>query len=536
MGGSKLNRQFNLKNAIFVLLVFILSLSVRLIGIDYGKPLLVHPDEENVVHSALKFTHLNNYENVTFNRPAQIQNVLTRLAMQAFSRIRFQEPAEKVFYLRQFSFYLVSRLLVVLMGSLMPIVAFFIGKEFDPDMSYIAAILFAFFPSFVRHSHFVTPDIPLSLWLMLAMLFSIYYAKGGKNWTLLLALFFCAVSTADKYPGVISLSMIAIAVLIRFLEESKAKGKFNVKGFIITGIISFVAFVCFLFLVAPLLFFKVQSVIKAIIFEGTGGHLGRDGLLYPMRVITFLNYYLIEAGWIISAFSIIGIVFFIRNKTKPGFLLLFSFIFLIAIAVVGPHHERWALPVYIGLLFCASYGIIALLDLVKQKKLATRLPQVGIAITLVLFALAGLSQSLWLNLRDTRLSGYHFLEVNEIRKEQCYYDGYTPFAPNFFPIDSDQDLSRKEEMDYAIFSSFYFRRFEHLDENEHDELRYLRKIEREGELIWSKIAEENPTTLARQWRLLKYYLKSEILKLETDHLYSGPNLYIYKLNPQISQE
>ena len=133
------------------------------------------------------------------------------------------------------------------------------------------------------------------------------------------------------------------------------------------------------------------------------------------------------------------------------------------------------------------------------------------------------------------MSGYHFLEVNEIRKEQCYYDGYTPFAPNFFPIDSDQDLSRKEEMDYAIFSSFYFRRFEHLDENEHDELRYLRKIEREGELIWSKIAEENPTTLARQWRLLKYYLKSEILKLETDHLYSGPNLYIYKLNPQIKR-
>lgn len=44
MGGSKLNRQFNLKNAIFVLLIFVLSLSVRLIGIDYGKPLRVHPD------------------------------------------------------------------------------------------------------------------------------------------------------------------------------------------------------------------------------------------------------------------------------------------------------------------------------------------------------------------------------------------------------------------------------------------------------------------------------------------------------------
>lgn len=535
MGGSKLNRQFNLKNAIFVLLIFVLSLSVRLIGIDYGKPLRVHPDEENVVHSALYYSPTQDLSQVTLNRPAQVQTLLSSITMRLYSMLVFKTNIWHVFHLNNFTFTVVSRLIVAVLGSLIPLLAYFIGKEFEPDFSKLAAILFAFFPSFVLHSHYATPDIPLTLWLMAVMLFSIRYAKGQKEHNIWLAVFFCAMSTADKYPGIITLFMVALAVFLRFLTKAKEDGKFNVSGFVLKGLLIFFVFIAFLFVVSPLLFFRVKDVIQALIFEATGGHLGREGLNYPRRLLKYLEYYVINAGLLISGFTLFGIVQIIKRKQKAAWIFSFSGLFLLCIAVISFHHERWALPVYVALLICAAYGMQSLLELVKTPVPALRFSQVLVASSLILLIIAGVSQSLWLNLRDTRLSGYHFLEVNEIRKEQCYYDGYTPFAPNFFPIDSDQDLSRKEEMDYAIFSSFYFRRFEHLDENEHDELRYLRKIEREGELIWSKIAEENPTTLARQWRLLKYYLKSEILKLETDHLYSGPNLYIYKLNPQIKR-
>lgn len=535
MGGSKLNRQFNLKNAIFVLLIFVLSLSVRLIGIDYGKPLRVHPDEKNVVHSALYYSPTQDLSQVTLNRPAQVQTLLSSITMRLYSMLVFKTNIWHVFHLNNFTFTVVSRLIVAVLGSLIPLLAYFIGKEFEPDFSKLAAILFAFFPSFVLHSHYATPDIPLTLWLMAVMLFSIRYAKGQKEHNIWLAVFFCAMSTADKYPGIITLFMVALAVFLRFLTKAKEDGKFNISGFVLKGLLIFFVFIAFLFVVSPLLFFRVKDVIQALIFEATGGHLGREGLNYPMRLLKYLEYYVINAGLLVSGFTLFGIIQMSKKKQKAAWIFSFSGLFLLCIAVISFHHERWALPVYVALLICAAYGMQSLLELVKTPVPALRFSQVLVASSLILLIIAGVSQSLWLNLRDTRLSGYHFLEVNEIRKEQCYYDGYTPFAPNFFPIDSDQDLSRKEEMDYAIFSSFYFRRFEHLDENEHDELRYLRKIEREGELIWSKIAEENPTTLARQWRLLKYYLKSEILKLETDHLYTGPNLYIYKLNPQIKR-
>lgn len=519
------------KTILFLIAIFLIALTVRLIGLDYGKPLLVHPDEENVINSALKFSPRYQFESLTFNRPAQVQNILTHIAMKLFSQLRFGEDLNDVFYLYQLSFYRVSRLVVALLGSLIPIVSYFIGKAFKPDISVISALVFAFFPSFVRHSHYATPDIPLTLWIMLTLLFSIYYAKGAKPWSLWLAVFFSAVSTADKYPGIISLIMIAMAVLIRFLDRSKKEGKFDGKGFVLTGFLCFLAFFAFLFLVAPFLFIRINSVIEALIFEGTGGHLGRDGLIYPLRVFTFLRYYFYEAGWLLSGFSLLGIFFFIRNKVKSAFLLLFSLVFLLAISVIGPHHERWALPVYMGLLFCAVYGMVSLIDLVREKRILLALSKMAAVISLALLVIAGTCQSLWLKLEDTRVAGYHYLEEHQIAKEDCYYDGYTPFAPNYYPKDSEQDLTRKEEMTYAIFSSFYFRRFENLDENENEELRYFREKQKEGELIWSIKGEENPTSLNSQWHLLKYYFQWQVLNQNVAPLYTGPDLYIYKVKP-----
>lgn len=513
----------------FLVAVFAVALTIRLIGLDFGKPLLVHPDEENVVHSALKYSSKYQYEHITFNRPAQIQSALTRVSMSLFSKIRFQKDLDDVFYLYQLSFYRVARLLVAILGSFMPIVAYFIGREFDPDISVFSALAFAFFPSFVKHSHYATPDIPLTLWLMLAMLFCIYYAKGAKPWALCLALFFCAVSTADKYPGIIGLIMVATAVLIRFMDKAKQEGKFDGKGFVLTGILCFVLFFAFLFMVAPFLFIKFKSVIDALIFEGTGGHLGRDGLSYPHRVFTFLGYYFTESGWLFGGFTLLGLFFLVRSKLQSAFILLFSLVFLLAIATIGPHHERWALPVYLGLIFCMAFGMASLLNLTKEKHTLAGLCQAGIIVSFSLFAISGLSQSLWLNLRDTRTVGLNFLLEQKIDKDVCYYDGYTPFAPNFFPLDSEQDLARKEEMNYAIFSSYYFQRFENLDESEYEELRYFKEKQQTGVLIWSIKGQENPKSLKNQWTLFKYYFQTRIQNQNQEPLYTGPDLYIYNL-------
>ncbi len=517
------------RTILFLFLIFLIALSIRFIGIRFGHPLLVHPDEENVVHSAYNFSPQYDLEKITFNRPAQVQAFLTSVAMRIFSKVNFKSEIKDVFYLWQFSFYLVSRLLVAVLGAFIPIVAFFIGKEIKPSIAWLSAILFCFLPSFVRHSHYATPDIPLTLWIMLAMLFAIKYAKGAKESTLWLAIFFCAVSTADKYPGVISLVMVAGAVLWRFLDKRKAEGKFDAKGFVGKGFLCFFIFVIALFLVAPFLFIRYKEVIEALIFEGTGGHLGRDGLSYPLRVLTFLNYFLTEAGWLVTAFSVLGIVGFIRDKAKYALFLLFSLVFLLAISVVGPHHERWALPVYIGLLFCAAYGIDFLIQL-SQRKSFVVLAKAFAVITLLLFAIAGLSQSFWLKLQDTRVKGLYYLEKMQIAESDTYYDGYTPFAPNYFPEITKQDPETRLQRDYVVLSSFYYERYHVLDD-EHQENRFYADIRQQGELMHTIMGEPCPYKIKDQIRLFNYWIKGRLLKQETETLFTGPDLYFYRLRP-----
>lgn len=520
------------KTILFLFFIFIIAFAVRLVGIKYGEPMLVHPDEENVINSALYFSPKVGFQNVAFNRPAQIETLFTAMMMRLFSKISFNAPMWEVFYPNLFSFTLIGRLVVALLGSLIPIVAYYIGKAFKPDFSRIAALLFCFFPSFVLHSHVATPDIPLTLWIMTVLLFSIRYAKGGKEINLWLAVFFCAMSTADKYPGIISLYMVALAVLLRFLGEAKQSEKFNIKAFLLKGILCLFGFILALFMIAPLLFLRFRSVIDALIFEASGGHLGQEGFSYSLRVLAYLKFYFTNAGFLLSAFSIYGIYNFVRKKQKASWIISFSAFFLLCISVISIYHERWALPIYIGLLLCAAFGMQSLLELANKSTLGFRLSQATLAITFLLLVIAGTSQSLWLNLRDTRLSGHSYLESNGIRKEDCYYDGYTPFAPNFFPKDSTQDLSRKAEKEYAIFSSYYLRRFDGLDENDHEELKFFHEKQRDAELIWSVTAEDNPQTLSSQMRLIKYYLQSTILKQKVQRLYTGPDLYIYRTTPK----
>ena len=190
---------------LFLLVIFFIGLGIRSIGLDYGKPLLVHPDEENILRSALGFTPSTGFENVTYNRPAQIMAASNAAFLRIYSLARWSESLYKIYFEREFELYVASRFLNAVLGALIPLAAYFIGKQFSPDFSTPAALLFCFFPSFVKHSHFVTPDISITLWTMLVMLFSIRYAQGKGKGSLWLAVitqpFFC------KFESDISISL-----------------------------------------------------------------------------------------------------------------------------------------------------------------------------------------------------------------------------------------------------------------------------------------------------------------------------------------
>ena len=210
---------------LFLSIVFLVGLGIRSIGLDYGNPVLVHSDEENVVKSALGFTPKTGFAEVAYNRPAQILIAINAAFLRVYSQIRWGDPLYMAYYIHEFEIYVAARFLNAVLGALIPLAAYFIGKQFKPDFSIPAALIFCFFPSFIKNSHFVAPDISITLWTLLVMLFSIRYAQGKEKGSLWLAVLFVAVNTADKYPGIISSVMVLGALILRLESRGKAHWK-----------------------------------------------------------------------------------------------------------------------------------------------------------------------------------------------------------------------------------------------------------------------------------------------------------------------
>ena len=346
---------------LFLSIVFLVGLGIRSIGLDYGNPLLVHSDEENIVRSALRFTPGTGFDKLAYNRPAQILTAANAVLLRVYTQIRWGDPLYMAYYTHEFEIYIAARFLTAVLGALIPLVAFLIGKQFTPDFSIPAALIFCFFPSFIKHSHFVTPDISITLWTLLVMLFSMRYALGKGRGSLWLAVLFVAVNTADKYPGIISSVMVLGAVILRFKAESKLIGKFDYKHFFLMGLACVAAFFAFLFLVAPNLYLHFDAVIKAIIHESNPVHLGSDGLPYHLLVLKYLSYFISSANWVLIGLVIIGMVALVHMKQKISWFLLYGVLYILVLSVLGKNIERWALPMYTSLLLIASFGAAWLL-------------------------------------------------------------------------------------------------------------------------------------------------------------------------------
>lgn len=108
-----------------------------------------------------------------------------------------------------------SRLLMIFMflGSI--ICVFFITKKFFSRLSArIIAIVFSTSAGFVAFAHFLTTDIPVMFWMLVAFYFSqrVYYEGNTADYAL--AGFFTGIATATKYNGLgVGIAIVASHVL-----------------------------------------------------------------------------------------------------------------------------------------------------------------------------------------------------------------------------------------------------------------------------------------------------------------------------------
>ena len=520
----------HLKVIFFALIIFSIALVVRYVGLNFAFPLLTHPDE-GIIMNRLKGMSVNHsLDPLSYPYPAFPSYYSKFIVLNALSKLRFGVNYGLGYWNDPHFFYTASRLMTAVHGALLPVVAWFIGRKFkQSNFSWVAAVLFTFYPVFVLHSHYVTVDIPLTLFVMLVLLFCLNYLSTKRNDWLILASVMVAISGLEKYPGILSVGIVWTSVAIRAFSRNEQNSLPGWRFFFKNTAWSLGLTILAFFLIAPQLFLNFSTTLNNLVREARPTHLGADGLGWGGNLLFYLKNFYSNSGLIISALAGVGLTAVILMKDPTYLLLFFGGGYWVALSILHLHHIRWSLPMMTTPLFLAAIGISYLWQK-TVKRLPARMALIVIVLAgIVPFALKGMVTSIMLTWSDTRNEALDFLEENDITTENTFSDGYTPFNPanknrDFFKF----DIFNPGEKEYIVLSSLMFDRYAAEPDRYVAQNAFYANVRSNLELIKEFHPDPEPNLVVDQLKVILEYLNSQF-RNSKPLFFSGPTLEIYKL-------
>ena len=354
---EKLNRWYFL----ILALIFTAAVILRVVGAGWGMPHNnLHPDEVIVFGAAYQCALDRSFETHTYHRPNHVSVKLNTILYIGIQELYFVPQGQKDFalnYSENFAlFTTASRILTAFFGVGTVILAYFIGRFWGRKQALFAALLFAVFPSFIEHSHYITPDIPLLFFLMGVLWAALcYQRKPSVSWLFWMS-FFTALAICEKYPGAYGCVIIAVVVCAAHIKKPAMiiKNGFLAILFVVLGILA----------VSPVLLIDFRTVLEAIAGQYQPYHIGADGLNFGRKLLFYFKTTGEHFGLLLTVSSIYGIVKSFRKNMKPTILLLALLAYIVPISTITLHFERYTLPIYAaGLLFGAVGTFYILEDL-----------------------------------------------------------------------------------------------------------------------------------------------------------------------------
>jgi len=532
---NSINKKDKQRVTILIIIV-ILSFLLRIAGNNFGLPLWVHPDEDVVLLPAVHMA-----ENATlipdeYRRPNHISIFLNFFVDNIVSLVFYKCRAHIVFQSHLSLFIIIGRTISAIIGTLCVVVAYFIGREFLPDFSIPAALCFAFFPPFVEHSHYITPEIVNLFFTLLLILFSIRYIKRNDQRLPYFVILLSALNTLEKYPGLISFVFPVLCIaIVEFKNRNNHTGmKKILQRLFIKWIQSFLLFLFFMYIISPSIFLNFRRTFKAFVSE-SGAHMGMPILGWFGNIKYYVSMYQQFAGFVCLIFLFAGLFFIIKNRNAEFTFMFYGALYCLLLSVVILHWERWAVPMYTTPLLISSLGIAYVYEYFKH--INKYLKYVAIFLTSLLLA-AFISQSLYsdakLRAPHTNMLALTYCKEHGITENNSMYSGYTPFRPDSpLPLWVDYDrFYSTPQYQYLMISSGVYQRFYNNKKLYHKEiasydkirstLRYIKKIEPRiplSSLYKGRIAELR----------IPFYINSFIKMILERTMYCvGPTIEIYE--------
>lgn len=439
--------------------LIIVGAVLRIAACFWGFPYPLHPDEPTIVNNAIDLISRHSYEVNVFNRPDHFEIKSCAVIFQIVSWLKYHMSADQAFGGRIIVFHLLARGFTAVWGVLMIPMCFLILERIKKGTGLIGALLVAFWPMFVQHSAYATPDIVLTFQVMLVTYLSMRYMEEPSRKKLTYLCIATAVGITIKYTSAICCIWIAFVVCFNCVKK---KRYLNILS---DGVYCICIVLAACFLAAPNLFTNMGMTVSTIVGEARTEHLGADGLGFWGNLFYYLRTFMKYSGWESLLLLGAGVICCLRERKRSIFMGV-GLLFWICTSLLSLHWERWGMPIYAFFIMGIALGIGFIFDKVRSlhgKALKTA-AIILCASVVCNFTISGILMAQSALTVEARVDAVDFCKENGITAENTLYDGYSPFyldGPATLPVSLDEagTVVVPEEIDFLIMSSKMYERY-----------------------------------------------------------------------------
>ncbi len=482
-----MDTQTRSRDKALVAALILLAVVVRLAGLSFGLPNVYHVDEARFAQ--LSAGVLRGDLNPHF---FYIPSLYIYLVAAAWEGVYLTGKVSGQFNTREdllgrFAkdpslLYMAGRLLTALMSVLTVFFMYVLGKKmYGPRVGALAALFLIFSLEHNRASHYLNPDGPMILFIVLSFLFVWAVYQEGKTRDYLLAGLFAGLAFATKYGGHVLFIPLFLAHLFRGLERKKPLWKIV---FSLPLIGSGVAFILAFLGSCPYILSDF-STFKSH-FNWQSGHLfsfGHYGTAPSVSVpLFYLRYGFLEnLGLIIQVLALGGFILgFIKSRRREWILFSAPLVLQVTVSTWKTYATRYMLPAAPFFILIAAFFLDWLLSrrpfsggaAVPGDRPGTRRGGWLSAALIVLVVLPSAVKVAKFDINlirpDTRTVAKDWIEANLPPKTKIALEQYgPPISPGVYRVyfktpslsQINLDWLARRGVEYAVISDLEYGRF-----------------------------------------------------------------------------
>jgi len=489
-----------------IVALLVLAVAVRLAGLSFGLPEVYHVDEKRFAE--ISRDYLRGDSNPHFFHVPSLYTYLVAATWEGayfigkiFGKFHTREDLLGRFDTDPSLLYLLGRLLTALMSVLTVFFIFVLGKRmYGPRAGTLAALFLIFSLEHNRASHYMNPDSPMILFMVLSLLFVWSVYRTGKTRDYILAGLFAGLAFSTKYGGHILFIPLFLAHLFRGLDEKRPLWKIILSPPLIWAGLAFgLAFI----LGTPYAILDFPTFWRD--FRWQSGHLlsfGHYGSAESVSVpLFYLRYGFLEnLGVLIQFLALGGLVLgVIKGRRREWILFSAPLILHILVSTWKAYATRYMLPTAPFFILIAAFFLDWLLSrkpfvrggaaAAKGKSWADKKSWLSAALVAVVVLPSAVKVAKFdINLirPDTRTVAKEWINANLPPQTRIALEQYGPtISPEVYRVyfkfpslsQINLDWMARRRIEYAVISDLVYGRFVPYPEDFPSQAAFYRSLE-----------------------------------------------------------